>query len=151
MVGTLGSDGPYANCIWSTRFDRRADPRTRAVRRSQRETILRRGLNEPFLLSGDSGIRESNSAWIPQAEITRRLDVSPRVVRRRVDCGYLTMRLIPGCQARVLADDVDRLVAQHARTARNAEVGSRKSELNQFIPHSAFRISSKSPGQHPFS
>ena len=39
----------------------------------------------------------------------------PRVVRRLVDCGYLTVRLISGCQARVLAADVDRLVAKHTR------------------------------------
>jgi len=55
--------------------------------------------------------------WIPQAGIARRLGVSPRVIRRLVDCGYLTVRLIPGCQARVLADDIDRLVAQHSRPA----------------------------------
>ncbi len=55
--------------------------------------------------------------WIPQAGIARRLGVSPRVIRRLVDCGDLTVRRIPGCQARVLTDDVDRSVAQHARPA----------------------------------
>jgi len=54
--------------------------------------------------------------WIPQAGVARRLDVSPRVIRRLVDCGDLTARRIPGCQARVLTD-VDRSVTQHARPA----------------------------------
>jgi len=39
--------------------------------------------------------------WVPRAGIARRLDVSPLVIRRLVDCGDLTVRLIPGCQARV--------------------------------------------------
>ncbi|HWT78848.1 MAG TPA: hypothetical protein VN648_08585, partial [Candidatus Methylomirabilis sp.] len=46
------------------------------------------------------------------------------MVPRLVDCGYLTVRLIPGCQARVLADDVDRLVAQHARPASARDWGT---------------------------
>jgi hypothetical protein len=94
--------------------------------RGQAEYILRRGLNEPFPLSRDSGIRESNSAWIPQAEVaqSRRAGISPRAVRRLVDCGYLTVRLISGCQARVLADDVDCLLAQHTRPATARDRGN---------------------------
>jgi hypothetical protein len=53
--------------------------------------------------------------WIPLAGIARRLDISPRAIRRLDDCGDLTVRLIPGCQARVLANEVNRLVAQHSR------------------------------------
>jgi len=41
--------------------------------------------------------------WIPQAGIARRLDISPRAIRRLDDYGDLTVRLIPGCQAQVLA------------------------------------------------
>ena len=37
--------------------------------------------------------------WIPQAGIARRLDISPRAIRRLDDYGDLTVRLIPGCQA----------------------------------------------------
>ncbi len=47
--------------------------------------------------------------WIPQAGIARRLDISPRGIPRLIDCGDLTLRLIPGCQARFLADELDRL------------------------------------------
>ncbi len=53
--------------------------------------------------------------WIPPAGIARRLDISPRAIRRLDDCGGLTVPLIPGCQARVLANEVNRLVAQHSR------------------------------------
>ena len=53
--------------------------------------------------------------WIPQAGIARRLEVSPRAIRGLDDCGDLTVPLIPGCQARVLANEVNRLVAQHSR------------------------------------
>jgi len=37
--------------------------------------------------------------WIPLAGIARRLDISPRAIRRLDDCGGLTVPLIPGCQA----------------------------------------------------
>jgi hypothetical protein len=53
--------------------------------------------------------------WIPQAGIARRLNISPRAIRRLVACGDLTVRLIPGCQARGLANEVNRLVAQNGR------------------------------------
>jgi len=63
--------------------------------------------------------------WIPLAGIARRLDISPRAIRRLDDYGDLTVRLIPGCQARVLAKEVNRLVAQHSR----AESAKRPSQL----------------------
>jgi hypothetical protein len=34
--------------------------------------------------------------WIPLAGIARRLDISPRAIRRPDHCGDLTVRLIPG-------------------------------------------------------
>ena len=55
--------------------------------------------------------------WIPLAGIARRLDISPRAIRRLDDCGVLTVRLIPRCQAQALANEVNRLVAQHSRPA----------------------------------
>ena len=55
--------------------------------------------------------------WIPQAGIAQRLDISPRAIRRLDDCGVLTVRLIPRCQAQALANEVNRLVAQHSRPA----------------------------------
>jgi hypothetical protein len=66
-------------------------------------------------------MKNANREWISYAECGRRLNCSIAVVRRLVQRGQLTARLVPGTRPRVLAADLARLSEQYTRPATRPE------------------------------